>query len=550
MKGKLLLFLTILLLIPIHTSAQTTKKPKVLILHSTENGQVTNDIQILNNLLGHFTSDITLKNAAQPNELPTQSSYTHVIYIGEKKEHFSDETKQFLESFSGPLLFLGENIEQLPNRFSFITLKEEQVRVHTLQYPTHHLKNNLHEDRLIQQFDTAGESPLAYAIGSNGTYPFIVKQNQSYYVATSQLFNWTSHYVGEMLFSYFQQKPETNKHRAYLRLEDIHPTADTKQLQKIAELLKEKNIPYMIAVIPVYKDPSTGKTIHLQDKPELIDVLRFMQDNGGSIVMHGYTHQFYDSETGEGFEFWDVKTDQPIRHPNHEQPKARQDFESDTAYKEYVENGKKFEETYITEHIEKGIEELVAAKLYPLAFEAPHYAISQKGYEILSRYFSTYVGQLQLGDATWKTMHATAFSSKPSFLHGMKVLPETVGFIEADHPHAASKMKERALSFTKLSDGIIGSFYHPYLGITPLKQLLSELEGIPNIEWIDLQRESNEVKMKDIHITSNKDGIHIDKPFSLSDTIESLKKYGFFLILGIVLIVFLLLIRRAKRLES
>lgn len=549
MKRALLLLLTILLLIPIHTSAQTTKKPKVLILYSTENGQVTNDIQILNSLVGHFTSDITLKSASRPSELSSQSSYTYVIYIGEQQEQLPDETKQFLESFSGPLLFLGKNIEQLPNRFSFITLKREQTRIHTLQYPTHHLKNNLHEDRLIQQFDTTGES-LAYAIGSKGTYPFIVKQNQSYYVATSQLFDWTSHYVGEMLFSYFQEKPETDKHRAYLRLEDVHPAADTKQLQEIAELLKEKNIPYMIAVIPVYMDPSTGKTIHLKDKPEVVDVLRFMQSNGGSIVMHGYTHQFYDSETGEGFEFWDVKTDQPIRHPNHEQPKTRQDFKSDAAYNAYVENGEKFEETYIRDHIEKGITELALAKLYPLAFEAPHYAISQKGYEILSRYFSTYVGQLQLGDATWRAMHATAFQSNPSFLHGMKVLPETVGFVEANKSHAAYQIKERALSFTKLSDGIIGAFYHPYLGIKPFKKLLNELETIPNIEWIDLQRESNEVKAKDIHITSNKDGIHIDKPFSLNDTVELLKKYGFFLILGIILIVFLLLIRRAKRLES
>ena len=31
-----------------------------------------------------------------------------------------------------------------------------------------------------------------------------------------------------------------------------------------------------------------------------------MQDDA-AIIMHGYTHQFYDSETGEGFEFWDVK---------------------------------------------------------------------------------------------------------------------------------------------------------------------------------------------------------------------------------------------------
>ncbi len=95
-----------------------------------------------------------------------------------------------------------------------------------------------------------------------------------------------------------------------------------------------------MTVIPVYKDPDTGKTVHLKDKPELVDLLRSMQDDGAAIIMHGYTHQFYDSETGEGFEFWDVKTDQPIRQPNHEQPKSKNDFPTIDAYNAYVKKGK------------------------------------------------------------------------------------------------------------------------------------------------------------------------------------------------------------------
>lgn len=401
----------------------------------------------------------------------------------------------------------------------------------------------------MKKVETKGTT-LAYALSTDGTHPLIVQQGTSYYVATPNLFDWMSHYVGEMLFSYFEQKPMTNKTSAYLRLEDVHPAVDVKQLKEIAELLKEKKLPYMITVIPVYKDPNTGKTVHLKDNSELVNVLRFMQDNGGSIVMHGYTHQFYDSETGEGFEFWDVKTDQPIRQPNHEKPKTKEDFQSTEDYNKYIEKGKAFEEKYTKDHIEKGITELVGAKLYPVAFEAPHYTMSQKGYEILSQYFSTYVGQLQLNDTTWKSMHSPAYISTPSFLHGMKLIPETVGFIEEDKPQAIAKMKERALSVEKLSDGIIGAFYHPYLGVTPLKEVLNELENIPNIEWIDLQKETNEVKMKDIHITTNKDGIHAEKPTSAKDIIDYIKQYGFFLIIGFIIIVFLLLLRRAKKLES
>ncbi|MGG0457915.1 DUF2334 domain-containing protein [Bacillus mycoides] len=549
MKKFLLLFFSILLLIPIHTSAQTSSKPKVLILYSTEDNKITNNVQILNTQLGHFTNDITVKSLKEVNETTNSSSYTHIVYIGEKKEDLSTEVKQFLENFSGPVLILGQNVEQLSNRFSFITSKETDIRIHTIEYPTNQLKNELHEERLMKKVETKGTT-LAYALSADGAHPLIVQQGTSYYVATPNLFDWMSHYVGEMLFSYFEQKPMTNKTSAYLRLEDVHPAVDVKQLKEIAELLKEKKLPYMITIIPVYKDPNTGKTVHLKDNSELVNVLRFMQDNGGSIVMHGYTHQFYDSETGEGFEFWDVKTDQPIRQPNHEKPKTKEDFQSTEDYNKYVENGKSFEEKYTKDHIEKGITELVGAELYPVAFEAPHYTMSQKGYEILSQYFSTYVGQLQLNDTTWKSMHSPAYISTPSFLHGMKLIPETVGFIEEDKPQAIAKMKERALSVEKLSDGIIGAFYHPYLGVTPLKEVLNELENIPNIEWIDLQKETNEVKMKDIHITTNKDGIHAEKPTSAKDIIDYIKQYGFFLIIGFIIIVFLLLLRRAKKLES
>lgn len=244
------------------------------------------------------------------------------------------------------------------------------------------------------------------------------------------------------------------------------------------------------------------------------------------------------------------KVDQPIRQPKHEKPKTKDAFPNIEAYNAYVKKGEEFEEKYTTEHIEKGIQELVDAKLYPVAFEAPHYTMSQKGYEILSRYFSTYVGQLQLSDITWKSMHSPAYRSTPSFLHGMKLMPETVGFIEEDKPQAIAKMKANALSVAKLSDGIIGAFYHPYLGVKPLKEVLKDLESIPNIEWIDLQKEKNEVKMKDIHITTNKDGIHVEKPTSANDIIDYIKQYGFFLILGFVIIVFLLLLKRAKKLES
>ena len=50
----------------------------------------------------------------------------------------------------------------------------------------------------------------------------------------------------------------------------------------------------------------------LSDKPDFVDAIKYMVKNGGTIVMHGVTHQ-YKGTTAVDFEFWDESTDKPIK---------------------------------------------------------------------------------------------------------------------------------------------------------------------------------------------------------------------------------------------
>ncbi len=59
-----------------------------------------------------------------------------------KKEEFPTEAKQLIENFSGPVLVLGQNVEQLSNRFSFITLKDNDIRTNKIEYPSNKLKKH------------------------------------------------------------------------------------------------------------------------------------------------------------------------------------------------------------------------------------------------------------------------------------------------------------------------------------------------------------------------------------------------------------------------
>jgi len=177
--------------------------------------------------------------------------------------------------------------------------------------------------------------------------------------------------------------------------------------------------------------------------------------------------------------------------------------------------------------------------------------MSETGYQVLSKHFSTYVGQVQLTNHTWESEYSPIFTSTPSFLHGMKLYPENIGYISGDDPNAIANMKKKALDISQFSDGAIAGFYHPYLGFDRLKKLVTALESVPDAEWLDLKAQDNQTDMGKIRIQSSEGKLDVKK-----DTISSSYEKQVFLarwlpkILAIIaiagLIIFLIARRRSK----
>ena len=108
----------------------------------------------------------------------------------------------------------------------------------------------------------------------------------------------------------------TIRHRALVRLEDIDPTYDPTVLRNVANYLSSQGVPFGFQMIPYYTDPLgyyTGgvpETIRLRDAPALVNAIRYMQQHGGVLIEHGYTHQYsnvanpYTGVTGDDCEFF------------------------------------------------------------------------------------------------------------------------------------------------------------------------------------------------------------------------------------------------------
>ncbi|MET3726982.1 uncharacterized protein YdaL [Fictibacillus halophilus] len=487
---------------------------KVLIIYSSHSNDL-NQIKILETLIGHFSTKVTVLSQNEINSFSNLQDYSYLIYFGLSKQKISSELTMFVEEFKGNVMAIGENINYFP-RFSFVHVKDEVI-IKSISVKVKKISKELPEERIINLITANNPSIKVLLEGTtnnNEKVPLLVSSYRTYYFASKSLYNPIGLFLGESLFNFFQETaiPLNLK---YIRLEDIHPKTDPENLKKFAEYLYSKNIPYMVAVIPVYTEGS--EIIQLSEKPRLVKVLKYMQDHGGSIILHGYKHQYRDSETGEGFEFWDVENDRPILQKKNEKPMFEKDFNSLLEFNNYIQEKKAFEKKYIEKAVEQGVQELVAHKLYPLAFEAPHYAMSKEGYKIIANHFSTYIGQVQISNTTWRTIYAPLYKSQPKFLKGMVLLPETIGFAKEEDPNAIIKMEEKAEFYSLFSNAYISGFYHPYLGLKDFKKLITFLEDIPNTKWLDLKSISNSVSVKGITIMTENNKIIVEKDLISSD---------------------------------
>ncbi|WP_028551681.1 polysaccharide deacetylase family protein [Paenibacillus sp. UNC451MF] len=506
-----LFFLVILQLVPVTALADSPvpEDNKVLVIYSTQSGSINDSVRLLDLLLGQFARSIKF----QDDESVTSSDLkdvTHLVYYGGTKKKLPAEVIQLVTQFKGPALVAGANIEQFRSRFSFMTIRE---RVYINQVS----KADPSTDEPIYQFldstypitqvELNQGKALFEGWRGDASFPLFAQYENSAYYAADNLDVPFNRYLSRGLADFFGSQL-TAGHTAYIRLEDVHPMSDPKLLKQTGDYLADKGIPFMIALIPIYTNNQTNQQLHLSDSPAIVEVLRHLQERGASILLHGYTHQYRSSETGEGFEFWDVLNNTPIWGPSDQETKVRKrhEFSSKEEYDRYMQQLQAFEKQYIDSRIVSGIQELTDLGLYPLGFEAPHYVMSQTGYEIVSHYFNYVLGQTQVSNSDWEHMGESPYRSTPSFLHGMTLLPETIGYYDDVSSTPETDLDQKIAGMQFIDGGMMGMFYHPYLGLEKLKTFISHVERVPNIKWLDLKKMNASVKAPDITILTDSQG--------------------------------------------
>ena len=244
-------------------------------------------------------------------------------------------------------------------------------------------------------------------------------------------------------------------HKALVRLEDVSVHINPDRIVEAADYLYSQRVPFSLGVIPAqrFKD---GSVVPLGEKPEFVRALRYAQDRGGTIILHGYHHTF---GTGEDYEYWDEVRDAPLKGETWEK----------YAFK-----------------TEDGIRILRDQGLEPRFWETPHYAGSPLAYRVFSRYFSHAV----------ENRKASGWLPYPSGPdpYGQILIPENLGYINPEQGFTVEAQLRRAETLGTVRDAWAVGFYHP--ASIPVSELRSLVEGLraQGYEFADLRAINTEVR--------------------------------------------------------
>jgi len=326
--------------------------------------------------------------------------------------------------------------------------------------------------------------------------PYIVHGGNFWYVADTPFayISEEDRYVvfADVLHDILQiSHPES--HRALIRLEDIDPTYPTGQLREAADYLHSEGVPFLVSVIPVYRDPlgyynhGVAETVRMSRKPEFVQTLKHLMAQGGQIVLEGYTHQYdsvpnpFTGVTGDDYEFFRVTVDERNNTVDY------MPVPEDSRY--WVQN-----------RIRNALRQLRYCGLTPIAWQTPHYAASALDYMVFADYFPLTIQRVLYFDSdegvigdngSNRRMLDSASHSAGQFFpypiqrdfYGQKIAPENLGNIELV-PFGGSPTRlpgdliRVARKNRVVRDGWASAFFHPFLDTSYLQELIRGVKAL------------------------------------------------------------------------
>lgn len=493
LKYFVLIFFLGIIVNPVSVSGAPPRKALILFDGSGGNdASRVEGIQVAN-LLGHFGIPSYLLPVSY-YEKGDIRKYHVAFFVGCDKNFKLPEA--FIEdvlSYKGSFFWIGDHLEQLKAGDTEEKISMEALGktdgVKTVIYKGYRLNK---DDPVINGLKIRkGVKVLAWGERNNERLPYIVKDHNFWCVADIpfSFIEGSDRYLAfcDVLHDFLGEEHKSN-HIGMVRIEDVNPTSKQEKIRDIADILNAQGVPFLISVVPYYVDPATDQEIPLSSRPGLVNALKYAVSKGGTIVMHGYTHQYRGNSTFD-FEFWDVETGKPIKGDSTD---------------------------FVEKRLSAGLDEFFKCRLFPLLWETPHYAASSIDYQTIARHFTT---------ATESRIFFDQFEWNQKFpyiiqkdVYGQRVIPEYLGYVPfiqennrqntAAERAEADKIVDIARNMLCVRDGVGGFFFHPFVDPKILEGIVSRIKTL-GYKFLDARDANNKVSMNDKTIISGKGDVKL-----------------------------------------
>ena len=437
------------------------------------------------------------------------AKYKAVIYIGSTYDEplpvgFLDDV---LKNTTTQVLWMYNNIWQLANRspnfvgqYGYNPSIYDTATVATVTYKGVALTRETINGAGIMSYstlDTSKVKVLATAKKATGaTLPWAVRSSNLTYFGEIPFayIGANDRYLAFCDLLYDAVAPATPvRHRALVRLEDVGPDEDPVAFRAIVDYLYAASVPFSVAVIPLFTDPrgyyngGVPMTVRWKDRPQMLAALKYATTRGGTLVLHGYTHQFgnllnpYSAVSADDFEFF----------------AAHVDAKNSVIYDGAVPGDSA---TWALSRINSAITELSSVGIAtPTIFEFPHYAGSPTDAKAIRGKFATvyhrglyFNGGLGANPENLKRSIGLFYPYTVKDIYGFKVLPENLGNYEDEGynnhpPRLAADLVLTAQKNLVVRDGVASFFFHPYFPLSALKAIV---QGVKNAGYTFVSAQS------------------------------------------------------------
>ena len=352
---------------------------------------------------------------------------------------------------------------------------------------------------LAQANCTGNCAPIAQTTGTS--FPWAIRSSNLTYVGEIP-FSYISEsdrYVAfsDLLFPALQPGAATT-HQALVRLEDVDPTANPTVLRQFADYLSSQHVPFSVGVIPEYTDPNgyynggTPQTVTLAQAPAVVSALKYMQSKGGTIIEHGYTHQYsnvanpYNGVTGDDAEFFRAQCSTTQTPPyQFDAPCQNTDWVIWTGTLPGDSSA------WAAGRVTAGRALFTQAGLAaPTIWETPHYFASAADYAGIDSIYATRYerelfvsGLLSGGPLDYSRIFGQFFPYVVHDVYGEKIIPEDLGNYEPtaennNPPRTPADIIHNAQVNLAVTQGVASFFFHPTYPLSQLRQIVTGIKGL------------------------------------------------------------------------